>query len=202
MISRRPIKAQPRKPLLCCRALAKAIPLVLDENRCDGVTQRKMWCDPFVRYLLLKYLHVIGATVILGTGSGIAFFMLMAHLSRDAAFVARTAAVVVVADIVFTATAVVAQPLTGYLLARDMGMSLSDGWLVASLILYGVAGAFWLPVVWMQVRMRDLAAAAALAGEPLPPSYNRLFRWWFVFGFPGFGSVMLIMWLMIAKPVL
>jgi uncharacterized membrane protein len=145
---------------------------------------------------------VIGATVILGTGCGIAFFMLMAHLSRDAAFVARTAAVVVVADIVFTATAVVAQPLTGYLLARDMGMSLSDGWLVASLILYGVAGAFWLPVVWMQVRMRDLAAAAALAGEKLPPSYDRLFRLWFVFGFPGFGSVMLIIWLMIAKPVL
>jgi uncharacterized membrane protein len=157
---------------------------------------------PTVIYLILKYLHVIGATMILGTGSGIAFFMLMAHLSRDAAFVARTAGVVVLADIVFTATAVLAQPVTGYFLAREMGFSLSDGWMMASLALYGVAGAFWLPVVWIQVRMRDLAAAAASAGQPLPRSYHRLFRLWFAFGFPGFGSVMLIIWLMITKPSL
>jgi uncharacterized membrane protein len=157
---------------------------------------------PFVTYSLLKYLHVIGATVILGTGSGIAFFMLMAHLSRDAAFVARTASIVVLADMVFTATAVAAQPLTGFLLSREMGFSLSDGWLVASLALYCVAGAFWLPVVWIQIKMRDLAAAAASADKPLPPAYDRLFRLWFAFGFPGFGSVMLIIWLMIAKPSL
>jgi uncharacterized membrane protein len=155
-----------------------------------------------VTYSLLKYLHVIGATVILGTGSGIAFFMVMAHLTLDAAFVARTASVVVLADIVFTATAVVTQPLTGYLLSRQTGVSMSEGWLAASLVLYAVAGAFWLPVVWMQVRMRDLAAAAALAGTPLPRSYHRLFRLWFAVGFPGFGSVMLIIWLMIAKPSL
>jgi uncharacterized membrane protein len=155
-----------------------------------------------VTYLVLQYLHVIGATVIFGTGSGIAFFMLMAHLSGNAAFVARTAAVVVFADIVFTATAVVAQPLTGYLLSRQMGLSLSEHWLLASLVLYGVAGAFWLPVVWMQARMRDLAAAAASVGRPLPRSYHLLFRWWFAFGFPGFGSVMAIIWLMIAKPTL
>jgi uncharacterized membrane protein len=153
-----------------------------------------------VTYEILKYLHVIGATVILGTGAGIAFFMLMAHLSRDAAFVARTAAVVVIADLVFTATAIVAQPLTGYLLVRETSASLYDDWLVASLVLYGIAGIFWLPVVWMQVRMRDLATAAALGGAPLPPAYHRLFRLWFVFGFPGFGSVMAIIWLMIAKP--
>jgi uncharacterized membrane protein len=155
-----------------------------------------------VTYALLKYLHVIGAMVILGTGMGIAFFMLMAHLSRDPAFIARTAGVVVLGDLVFTATAVAAQPVTGYLLIRETGMSLSDGWLVASLILYGVAGLFWVPVVWMQMRMRDLAAAAAAAGEALPASYHRLFRLWFAFGFPGFGSVLLITWLMIAKPPL
>jgi uncharacterized membrane protein len=154
----------------------------------------------FVTYEILKYLHVIGATVILGTGAGIAFFMLMAHLSRDAAFVARTAGVVVIADLVFTATAIVAQPLTGYMLVRETSASLYDDWLVASLVLYGIAGIFWLPVVWMQVRMRDLATAAALGGDPLPPAYHRLFRLWFVFGFPGFGSVMAIVWLMIAKP--
>lgn len=119
-------------------------------------------------YLLLKYLHVIGATVILGTGSGIAFFMLMAHLSRDAAFVARTAGVVVWADVIFTAIAVIVQPITGYLLTRQAGFQLTDAWLEASVVLFGVAGLFWLPVVWMQIRMRDLATEAAERAAPLP----------------------------------
>ena len=153
-------------------------------------------------YLLLKYVHVVGAMVLLGTGMGIAFFMLSAHLSRDAAFVARTASVVVVADAIFTATAVIAQPLTGYLLLRETGIRLSEPWVVASLALYLVAGGFWIPVVWIQMRMRDLAARAAAAGDALPESYHRLFRLWFAFGFPGFGSVMLIIWLMMAKPTL
>ena len=155
-----------------------------------------------VIYFVLKFLHVIGATVILGTGAGIAFFMLMAHVSRDVAFIARTAGVVVLADFLFTATAVIVQPITGYLLTRETGAALTDGWIVVSLVLYAVAGIFWLPVVWMQMRMRDLATAAAAAGKPLPEAYRRLFRLWFAFGFPGFGSVLLIVWLMIAKPSL
>lgn len=138
--------------------------------------------------------------MILGTGAGIAFFMLVAHLTRDVPFIARTAGVVVLADLVFTATAVLLQPVTGYLLLRETGGSLFEPWVLVSLGLYAVAGAFWLPVVWMQRRMRDLAVAAATAGVPLPATYYRLFRLWFVFGFPGFGSVLLIVWLMIAKP--
>jgi uncharacterized membrane protein len=153
-------------------------------------------------YLLLKTLHVIGATVILGTGSGIAFFMLMAHRSGEAAFIGRTARVVVVADMVFTATAVALQPLTGWLLMRADGLSLSESWIAVALALYAVAGLFWLPVVWMQARMRDLALAAAASGADLPADYHRLFRLWFLCGFPGFGSVLAILWLMIARPVL
>jgi uncharacterized membrane protein len=151
-------------------------------------------------YFLIKYLHVLGAMAILGTGTGIAFFMLMAHRSGDAAFIARTARIVVIADLVFTATAVVAQPVTGYLLMRETGADFSDPWIAASLALYLIAGLFWLPVVWMQVRMRDLAAQAAAAGQALPDAYRRLFRLWFAFGFPGFGAVLAIVWLMIAKP--
>ncbi|WP_182083845.1 DUF2269 domain-containing protein [Aureimonas sp. ME7] len=153
-------------------------------------------------YVVLKFLHVLGAVVILGTGTGIAFFMLMAHRTQDTAFVARTAGVVVVADMLFTASAVIAQPITGYLLARATGVPLGEGWLGLALVLYAVAGLFWLPVVWIQARMRDLAREAAAVGAPLPPAYHRLYRIWFAFGFPGFGSVMAILWLMIAKPAL
>ena len=127
-------------------------------------------------YLALKYLHVIGATVLLGTGAGIAFFMLMAHRTGDPIIVAGVARIVVLADFLFTATAVVAQPITGLALVYQLGYSIREGWIVLSILLYLVTGAFWLPVVWMQMRMRDLAANAARKRKPLPRAYDRLFR--------------------------
>jgi uncharacterized membrane protein len=151
-------------------------------------------------YFAVKYLHVLGAIVILGTGTGIAFFMLMAHRSRDAAFIARTAATVVFADMLFTLTAVVLQPVTGGLLMVLSATALAERWLLTSLGLYAVAGLFWIPVIFMQIEMRDLAEVAATQREPLPPRYFALFHRWFGFGIPGFGSVMIILWLMIAKP--
>jgi uncharacterized membrane protein len=151
-------------------------------------------------YLMLKFLHVIGAAVLLGTGAGIAFFMLMAHRTCNPAVVAGVVRIVVIADFLFTASAVVVQPITGFLLAQLLGISIWEGWAALSLLLYLVTGAFWLPVVWMQMRMRDLACAAAEAGRPLPPEYHRLFRTWFAFGFPAFAAVLAIFWLMIAKP--
>jgi uncharacterized membrane protein len=151
-------------------------------------------------YFLIKYLHVLGAIVILGTGTGIAFFMLMAHRSRDTAFIARTAGVVVVADALFTLSAVILQPVSGGVLMALSSTDIGERWLATSLVLYLVAGAFWVPVVFMQIEMRDLARVAAEKGQPLPPRYFALFRRWFLFGIPGFGSVMIILYLMIAKP--
>jgi uncharacterized membrane protein len=151
-------------------------------------------------YFVLKYVHIIGAVILLGTGAGIAFFMLMAHRTADAAVIAAVARIVVIADFLFTATAVVAQPITGVALAWTMGYALTEGWIVLSIALYLVTGAFWLPVVWMQARMRDLAAAAAGEGRPLPEAYHRLFRLWYYSGFPAFAAVLAIFWLMTAKP--
>jgi uncharacterized membrane protein len=150
--------------------------------------------------VVLKFLHVIGAAVLLGTGAGIAFFMLMAHRTGDARVIAGVVRIVVIADFVFTASAVVVQPVTGFLLGWLLGFSLWEGWIALSLVLYLVTGIFWLPVVWMQMRMRDLACRAAEDGEPLPSEYDRLFHTWFAFGFPAFAAVLAIFWLMIAKP--
>jgi uncharacterized membrane protein len=155
-----------------------------------------------VSYLVLRYMHVFGAVIILGTGIGIAFFMVMAHRSGDAAHIARTAAAVVRADALFTATAILIQPVTGALLLYETGRSFWEAWVVLSLALYAVAGLFWLPVVWMQARMRDLARMAADSQTVLPAHYHSLYRSWFWFGVPGFGSVMAILWLMIARPSL
>ncbi len=151
-------------------------------------------------YFVLKYLHVLGATVLLGTGAGIAFFMLMAHRTGSAATIAAVARIVVIAYFVFTATAVIVQPTTGTLLAYTVGYSLWEGWIVLSIALYVFTGAFWLPVVWMQMRMRNLAEGASRVGEPLPRAYHTLFWTWVAFGFPAFASVLAIFWLMIARP--
>ena len=149
---------------------------------------------------VLRWLHVIGAAVLLGTGAGIAFFMVMAHRTRDAALIAHTAGVVVVADYLFTATAVVAQPITGALLVQVAGWGWARGWIWLSIALYVLTGLFWLPVVWMQSRMRDLAREAARGSTILPPAYHRYYQLWFACGIPAFLAVLAIVWLMLAKP--
>ena len=151
---------------------------------------------------MLKFAHVIGACVLFGTGVGIAFFMWMAHRTADAAVIAATARIAIIADAVFTATAVIAQPITGAVLARAMGFSLREPWIVSSFVLYLFIGACWLPVVVIQVKLRDLARAAHDAGTPLPARYHRLFRIWFMLGWPAFAGVIAIFALMIAKPPL
>ncbi len=151
---------------------------------------------------ILRFLHVVGAMVLLGTGAGIAFFMVLSNRSRDPALIAHVSSIVVIADTVFTATAAALQPVTGYFLARIIGWPLLEGWVALSLALYVFVGLFWLPVVWMQIRMRDLACAARDSGAPLPAAYHRLYRWWFAFGFPAFAAVLGIVWLMLTRPAL
>lgn len=149
---------------------------------------------------VLRWVHVVGATVLLGTGAGIAFFMLIAHRTGEPKLVAHVAGTVVLADLVFTTTAVIAQPITGAWLAQEAGWPLTEGWILLSLVLYVFTGLFWLPVVWIQLRMRDLALAAVREELPLPQRYHRLFKIWFACGFPAFFAVMGIVWLMLTKP--
>lgn len=149
---------------------------------------------------LIRWLHIIGATVLLGTGAGIAFFMVMAHRTGDAAIIAHTARTVVIADWIFTASAVIAQPVTGIFLAKAIGWPLSEGWLALSIVLYIVTGLFWLPVVWIQHQIWQLAKAAVREQRSLPQRYFVLYRVWFLCGFPAFFSVLGIVWLMITRP--
>ncbi|MGX5848959.1 DUF2269 family protein [Mesorhizobium sp. PL10] len=153
-----------------------------------------LWAD------LLRWAHIIGATVLFGTGAGIAFFMLMAQRTGRAELVAHVAGTVVFADTIFTATAVIVQPITGVLLAQAVGWPLSEGWIVLSLLLYVMTGLFWLPVVWVQIRIRNLARQAVIDNTPLPLEEKRLFRIWFACGVPAFAAVLAILWLMSTKP--
>jgi uncharacterized membrane protein len=153
-----------------------------------------------VTYLILKWLHILISTVLLGTGAGIAYFMWRAHRTRDARVIAAVAADVVRADLLFTATAVVLQPVTGLLLIWQLGYPWTLAWIHQALALYVLVGCCWLPVVWLQVQIRNIARRAAAEGVALPEIYHRYFRYWFVLGWPAFGGVLVIFWLMVAKP--
>ncbi|UWQ05223.1 DUF2269 domain-containing protein [Aliiroseovarius crassostreae] len=150
--------------------------------------------------LLLRWAHILGATVLMGTGAGIAFFMVMAQRSRDPALISHVAGIVVLADMIFTATAAVVQPITGTFLAWGLGWSLREPWLLTGIGLYLFVGLFWLPVVWIQIRLRDLAKGAAREGADLPDQYHRLYRIWFACGWPAFAAMLAIFWVMLARP--
>jgi len=151
---------------------------------------------------VLKLIHLLGATVLFGTGLGIAFFMWMAVRSGDPKVIAQVAGIVVVADMVFTATAVAVQPMSGAALAWSMGFSLLEPWIIASIVVYVLVGACWLPVLGIQLRLRDLAVEAVSKNAPLSATFHRLFRIWFWLGWPAFLGVIVIFWFMIAKPSL
>jgi uncharacterized membrane protein len=150
---------------------------------------------------IFRLIHFLGASVLFGTGLGIAFFMFMAHRTGHAGVIAVTARFVVVADLIFTATAVVVQPLSGWGLARAIGLvPLQEPWIVISIFLYLFVGLCWLPVIFIQMRMRDLAREAAVTTKKLPPEYRRLFWVWFCLGWPAFAGVLAIFVLMIWQP--
>jgi len=152
-------------------------------------------------YLAVKFLHIAGAAILFGTGLGIAFFLFMADRVGNIEALATTLRHVVIADYVFTATAAILQPVTGLALVHLGGFSLDQTWIWASIVLYLLVGACWLPVIVLQTRMRDLADAALHSGQNLlPPLYHRLMRIWFALGWPAFLSVLAIFWLMVAKP--
>jgi uncharacterized membrane protein len=151
-------------------------------------------------YEAVKTVHILSAAVLFGTGLGTAWFMWRADRSGDVAMIAATARNVVLADWLLTTPAVIVQPLSGLWLMQLAGYAPAEPWLLWTYGLYALAAACWLPVVRLQIRMRDLAAAARATGDPLPSDYRCLARAWFLLGWPAFLAVVIIVWLMVAKP--
>lgn len=151
-------------------------------------------------YLLLKYLHLVSMVMLFGVGLGSAYYKWLADKSNNLPHIAKNNQHVVTADWVFTTPAIIIQPLSGILLAGWSGWALDSAWIVASLVLYILAGCCWIPVVWLQLRMRDLSLLALADKQPLPALYRQYARRWFWLGIPAFISMFLIMFLMIFKP--
>jgi uncharacterized membrane protein len=151
-------------------------------------------------YVTVKWLHILSSTVLFGTGLGSAYYMYFASRTRDPRAAAVVARYVVRADWLFTTTTIVFQPLSGFYLAHLAGFPLTSRWIAVSLALYLLAGACWLPVVWMQIRMRDMAAVADASNAPLPALYWVYLRRWTLLGIPAFAALVVVFWLMVAKP--
>jgi uncharacterized membrane protein len=152
-------------------------------------------------YLVVKWLHVLSSTVLFGTGLGSAYYMFFASRTRDPRVIAAVVRYVVIADWLFTTTTIVFQPLTGFWMLHLSGIPWTSRWIIASLALYVLAGVCWLPVVWLQLRMRDMAARASAEGAALPPLYWVYLRRWTALGVPAFVALVIVFWLMVAKPV-
>jgi uncharacterized membrane protein len=153
-----------------------------------------------VAYEIGKWLHILSSTVLFGTGLGSAYYMFFASMTRDPRTICNVVRLVVIADWVFTTTTIIFQPLSGFYLVHLAGFPLTSRWIVWTMVLYVVAGACWIPVVFIQIRMRRLAQAAAAAGSELPAAYDPLLRWWVALGIPAFVSLVVVFYLMVAKP--
>ncbi len=152
-------------------------------------------------YLLLKTIHIISSTLLFGTGLGSAYYMWRAHLTGKIPVIATTVKHVVTADWLFTSTTIIIQLVTGIWMVLLANYSFTWSWILWSLLLYGLAGACWLPVVWIQLKIRDLAQQAVLTDTHLPSLYYRYMRLWFLLGWPAFISLVVVFCLMVFKPI-
>lgn len=150
-------------------------------------------------YLWLKFIHVVSSTILFGTGVGTAFNMFMAHRTKDTYIIATTARYVVFADWIFTGTSGFLQPVTGLWMAYLAGYSFTSFWILGSIIGYLIAAFCWFPVVYFQIKMRDLAVAAYKTNSPLPPAYFKFYKYWFTLGWPAFISLIIVFYLMTNK---
>jgi uncharacterized membrane protein len=153
-----------------------------------------------MEYFIAKWLHILSSTLLFGTGLGSAYYMFFASLTRDPRVVLHTVKYVVIADWLFTTTTVIFQPLSGLYLVHIMGVPLTSKWIVCSILLFLVAGAAWLPVVWMQIQMRNMARVAVADNAPLPDRYWRFLKAWVALGIVAFVALIIVFYLMVAKP--
>lgn len=153
-------------------------------------------------YLVLKTVHILSSVLMVGTGFGSAFYLFFTNRIGTVRSIADVARLVVRADWWFTTPTVILQPITGLWLAHLAGWPWDTPWIALSLGLYALAGACWLPVVWLQIRMAAMARRAADTDTPLPPRYWRFARRWETLGYPAFVAMLGVYGLMVLKPTL
>ena len=152
-------------------------------------------------YLIVKWIHILSSTLLFGTGVGTAYYLICTIRTRDPFLIASVGKYVIAADWMFTATTMVIQPVTGFYLIYLADIPLASRWVMWSLGLYLLAAGCWLPVVWLQIKLQRLAAAASESKRDLPDIFWRYFWLWFALGIPAFIALVIVFYLMVAKPI-
>lgn len=152
-------------------------------------------------YTAVKTFHILSSTIVFGTGIGIAFFMFRSWFTDNIQEKLYASRNTVLADYLFTFPAVVVQPVSGIALIHMAGLDWTAYWLVATYVIYIIAGLCWLPVVWIQIQLKNMCIEASENGTELPERYNKLFKIWFLLGWPAFLGLVAVFYLMVAKPV-
>ncbi|HEY0589801.1 MAG TPA: DUF2269 domain-containing protein [Pseudoduganella sp.] len=153
-----------------------------------------------MEYLIVKWLHILSSTLLFGTGIGSAWYLLFAVISKNVQAIAVVTRILVIADWLFTGVTMIAQPATGFYLIHLAGFPMQTPWIKWSVVLFVIALLCWLPVVWLQMKMRDLAAEAMRQASALPARFWRYFRAWVVLGIPAFFAFIAVFYLMVVKP--
>lgn len=152
-------------------------------------------------YLTIKTLHILSSTLLFGTGIGIAFFMFRSRFTNNIHEKLYAAKNTVIADYCFTFPAAIIQPLSGAALVYIAGFDWTSFWLTATYIIYAIAALCWMPVVWIQIQLKNMCMEAAEKGVELPGRYHTLFKIWFLLGWPAFVGLVVVFFLMVAKPI-
>ena len=155
-----------------------------------------------MEYLIIKWIHIISSTLLFGTGLGSAFYKFLADRTKNTHVIAVTNKNVVLADWLFTTPTIIIQPVTGIIMASISGYDIHNSWLILSIIFFIIAGICWLPVVFLQIKMRNLSAMALKSNTKLPSKYWYYAKIWFYLGIPAFISMLCILYLMTIKPTL
>lgn len=153
-------------------------------------------------YLILKWFHILSSVLMVGTGFGSAFYLFFINRTTSVEAQALVSRLVVRADWWFTTPTVILQPVSGLALAHLAGWSMDTPWIILALALYALAGVCWLPVVVLQLRMAAMAEQAWQTGTPMPEAYRRHARAWTLLGIPAFTAMLVVYYLMVAKPAL
>ena len=152
-------------------------------------------------YLTIKFIHIISATLLFGTGLGSAFYMFMAYKSNNISVMAATNRMVVIADYCFTAPTVIIQLLTGLYLLNSLQIAWTSAWSLSVLALYFFVGACWLPVVWLQIVLTKKAKLLEKSSiNQVDADYQQYMKIWLILGIIAFPAVLVLYALMIFKP--
>ena len=151
-----------------------------------------------------KIAHILGATILFGTGLGIAFFCWFGYRaalrSGEIAILRALLRLTVIADACVTAPAVLIQLVSGAALVHLMDWSLTSPWALSVYALFVFVGICWIPVLFIQVRLqREANATRSIAA--LSAGFHKSFRTWLMLGVPAFLALAVMVYLMVVKPL-